>query len=232
MGEKAVRLTTNPQSCYSGGVFAKNINLFNGTKAWENGASCYVRTSFDVKVDKIKDTAAKVTIPLTSDLVYTKHKGESVGITTLKFDGDSGNIVALSSTGEVILKKFEDNEWYRITVVNQITDAKAAAAQLQKEIYINGVPVLDNEMTYVSTNQTKLPYYNSILAYIFSSAVGEVYFDNVSVIKYNGEENAPDFKGFASDADTNSRNKRNSLRCNDNGADGLCGQKRVSDSCK
>ena len=194
MGEKAVRLTTNPQSRYSSGVFAKNINLFNGTKAWENGANCYVRTSFDVKVDKIKDTAATVTIPLTSDLVYTTYKGESVGITTLKFDGDSGNIVALSSTGEVILKEFEDNEWYRITVVNQITDAKAAAAQLQKEIYINGVSVLDSEMTYVSTNQTKLPYYNSILAYIFSSAVGEVYFDNVSVIKYNGEENAPILK--------------------------------------
>lgn len=194
MGEKAVRLTTSPQSRYSSGVFAKNINLFNGTNAWENGANCYVRTSFDVKVDKIKDTAATVTIPLTSDLVYTTYKGESVGITTLKFDGDSGNIVALSSTGEVILKEFEDNEWYRITVVNQITAADAAAAKLQKEIYINGVSVLDSEMTYVSTNQTKLPYYNSILAYIFSSAVGEVYFDNVSVIKYNGEENAPILK--------------------------------------
>lgn len=196
MGGKAVRLTTNPQSRYSSGVFAKNINLFNGTSAWKNGASCYVRTSFDVKVDKIKDTAATVTIPLTSDLVYTKYKGETVGITTLKFDGDSGNIVALKlgSAEEVILRKFEDNEWYRITVVNQITDANAGAAQLQKEIYINGVSVLDSEMTYVSTNQTKLPYYNSILAYIFSSAVGEVYFDNVSVIKYNGEENAPILK--------------------------------------
>ncbi len=194
MGEKAVRLTTNPQTRYSSGVFAKNINLFNGTNAWENGANCYVRTSFDVKVDKIKDTAGEVKIPLTSDLVYTTYKGESVGITTLKFDGDSGNIVALSSTGEVILKEFEDNEWYRITVVNQITTADAAAAQLQKEIYINGVSVLDSEMTYVSTSQTKLPYYNSILAYIFSSAVGEVYLDNVSVIKYNGEENAPILK--------------------------------------
>ena len=122
---------------------------------------------------------------------YIYVKSGTTSLITLIFQAADAKIKIKGSGSETILTSFEDDKWYRIKLVLELTDQSGSVKNLIKNFYINGEETLSAplEFTSTKTSVTSVTFDASKLkdtdsfGTLYSQAV-----DNISIKMYKSED--------------------------------------------
>lgn len=163
-------------------AFGEKTYILDKAQDYENPHNLYMETEFDIVIPK--NSGASPIISLMNNETQVFDATFPFG---LIMNTSSGKIQlncketrrdALKTT--IDLCDFEEGVPYRIKTVMHITDNTDSTCEEISEIYVNGENVLQYPKYFLSDNEIKIPYVNSI---VLRNAAG-ILFDNLSVYKY------------------------------------------------